>query len=166
MNWSGHDALWFGKLSIIELTYLIDIGWFRDWNYFKYINMGFPGSSAGKESTCNAGDPGSIPGEGKIPWWRDRLPTPVFFGIPDGSGGKNPPAMWETWVHSIPELGRSPGGGHGNSLQYSCLEKPHGQRSLVSYIPWGHKESDITEQPSTAQHNTSNFILWGSYYLA
>ena len=42
-----------------------------------------PGSSAGKESACNAGDPGLIPG-----------------------------------------LGRSPGGGHGNPLQYSCLENP------------------------------------------
>ena len=31
----------------------------------------------------------------------------------------------------IPGLGRSPGGGHGNSLQYSCLENPHGQRSLL-----------------------------------
>ena len=32
---------------------------------------------------------------------------------------------------SIPGLGRSPGGGHGNPLQYSCLENPHGQRSLI-----------------------------------
>ena len=44
---------------------------------------------------------------------------------------KNPPAMWETRV--IPGLGRPPGGGHGNPLQYSCLENPHGQRSLVGY---------------------------------
>ena len=66
--------------------------------------MGFPCRSAGKESTCNAGDLGSIPG-----------------------------------------LGRSPGGGHGNPLQYSCLENPHGQRSLVGYNPWGCKESDMTE---------------------
>ena len=41
---------------------------------------------------------------------------------------------------SIPALGRSPGGGHGNPLQYSCLENPHGQSSLAGYIPWGHKE--------------------------
>ena len=40
---------------------------------------------------------------------------------------------------SIPGLGRSPGGGHGNPLQYSCLENPHGQRSLLNYSPWvGH----------------------------
>ena len=38
----------------------------------------FPNSSVGKESTCNAEDPGSIPGLGRIPWRRERLPTPVF----------------------------------------------------------------------------------------
>ena len=58
--------------------------------------MGFPGGSDSKESTCNVGDLGSIPG-----------------------------------------LGRSPGGGPGNLLQYSCLENPHGQRSLANYSPWG-----------------------------
>ena len=49
-------------------------------------------------------------------------------------------------VDLIPGLGRSPGGGHGNPLQYSCLENPQGQRILVGYSPWGHKESDMTEQ--------------------
>ena len=39
----------------------------------------------------------------------------------------------------ILESGRSPGGGHGNPLQYSCLENPHGQRSLAGYNPWGHR---------------------------
>ena len=45
----------------------------------------------------------------------------------------------------IPELGRFPGVGHGNPLEYSCLENPHGQRSLAGYSPWGYKESDMTE---------------------
>ena len=72
---------------------------------------GFPSGSDGKESTCNVGDLGSIPG-----------------------------------------MGRSPGEGHGNPLQYSSLENPHRQRSLVGYSPWGHKESDMTERLSTAQH--------------
>ena len=45
----------------------------------------------------------------------------------------------------IPGLGSFPGGGHGNPLQYSCLENPRGQRSLAGYSPWGHKESDTTE---------------------
>ena len=41
---------------------------------------------------------------------------------------------------SIPGLGSFPRGGHGNPLQYFRLENPHGQRSLVGYNPWGHKE--------------------------
>ena len=45
-----------------------------------------------------------------------------------------------------PGLGRSLGEGHGNPLQYSCLENPHGQRSLLGYRPWGLKESDMTGQ--------------------
>ena len=52
---------------------------------------------------------------------------------------------------SILGLGRSPGGGHDNPLRYSCLEIPHGQRSLAGYSVWGHKESDVTERLSTAQ---------------
>ena len=46
---------------------------------------------------------------------------------------------------SIPGLGSSPGGGRGNPLQYSCLENPHGQKSLVGYSPQGCKEPDTTE---------------------
>ena len=50
--------------------------------------MGFPGSSAGKETACNAGDSSLIPGLGRFPWRRDRLPTPVFLGFPGGSDCK------------------------------------------------------------------------------
>ena len=53
---------------------------------------------SGKESACNAGDPGLVLGQR-----------------------------------------RSPGGGHGNPLQYSCLEKSHGQRRLEGYSPCGHQ---------------------------
>ena len=55
----------------------------------------------------------------------------------------------------IPGSGRSPGGGHGNPLQYSCLENPHVQRSLAGYSPNGCKESDTTERLSTWQ-----FLRW------
>ena len=64
--------------------------------------------------------------------------------LPGGSDGKAS-AYNEGNPGSIPGSGRSPGEGNGNSLQYSCLEKSHGQRSLVGYSPWGHKESDTTE---------------------
>ena len=57
---------------------------------------------------------------------------------------------------SIPGLGRSPGIGDGNSLRYSCLENPCGQRSLVGYSPYGHRESDTTEGLSTVQYRTAS----------
>ena len=45
----------------------------------------------------------------------------------------------------IPGLGRSPGVKYGNPLQYSCLENPHGQRGLVGFSPWDHKQSNMTK---------------------
>ena len=57
--------------------------------------LGFPGSSAGKESTCNAGD-WLDSWVRKIPWRRDRLPTPVFLGFPGGSDGKESACSAET----------------------------------------------------------------------
>ena len=45
----------------------------------------------------------------------------------------------------IPGLGRSSGGGSGNTLQYSCLENPHRCGSLADYSALGHTESDMTE---------------------
>ena len=50
-------------------------------------------------------------------------------------------------VGSIPGLGRSPGGGHGKPIQYSFLENPYGQSSLVG--PQGDKNSDTTEHVHT-----------------
>ena len=76
--------------------------------------MGFPDDSDSKESACNVGDLGLIPG-----------------------------------------LGRFPGEGNGNPLQYSCLENPHGQGSLADYSPQDHKESDMPEQLST-HHSTKS----------
>ena len=73
------------------------------------------------------------------------------MGFPGGPSGKES-ACNAGHMDTIPGLGRSPGGGHGNPLQYSCLEKPHGQRSLAGYSPWGRRELDTTERLSTAQH--------------
>ena len=78
----------------------------------------------------------------------DRISNPVFLVFPGGSNDKESAGD----LGSTPGLGRSPGGGHGNPLQCFCLENPHGQRSLVGYSPWGHKESDTAERlNSTAQ---------------
>ena len=57
---------------------------------------------------------------------------------------KNPPTNAGD-PGSIPGSGRFPGGGHGNPLQYSCLENHPGQRSLAGYSPWGRKELDMSE---------------------
>ena len=76
--------------------------WINDW--VKTV-MGLPRWLSGKESTCKAGDLGSVPGSGRSPGeGNGNPPTPVFL----------------------------PG-------------RPHGERSLVGYSPWGHKDSDTTE---------------------
>ena len=59
---------------------------------------------------------------------------------------KNPPAM-QGHPSSVPGSGRSPGEENAYPLQYSCPENPMDrERSLAGYSPWGHKESDMTEQ--------------------
>ena len=74
------------------------------------------------------------------------------MGFPGGSVGKESACRVGN-LGSISELGRSLGGGHGNPLQYSCLENPHGQRSLEGYSPWGHRvEHNEATEYSTAQH--------------
>ena len=111
---------------------------------------GFPGDLDSKEYICNAGEPWFDSWVGKIPWRRGRLPTSVFLGFPGDSGSKES-ACNAGDLGLILGLGRSPGGGHGKSLKYSCLENAHGQRSLAGCSPWDHKESDMTEWLSTSQ---------------
>ena len=83
-------------------------------------HLGFPGSSAGKESVCNAGDRFDS-WVGKIPCRRDRLPTPVFLGFPGGSDSKE-------FACNAGDLGLilgweyPPGEGNSYPLHYSCLE--------------------------------------------
>ena len=62
---------------------------------------------------------------------------------------------------SIPGRARFLGGGHGNPFQCSCLENPHGQRSLVGYSPWGCKELDKTESTwPTCRHINIYLHTW------
>ena len=70
----------------------------------------------------------------------NKVPTPVFLGFPGGSDGKEFTCNGGD-LGWIPGSERSPGGGHGNPFQYSCLENPHGQRHLVGYSPWGRKKN-------------------------
>ena len=81
-----------------------------------FHELGFPDSSVGKESTCNAGDPGSVH------WRRARLPTPVFLDVPGSSAGKKKSTPHAGDLGLIPGLGRSSGGGKGYPFQYSGLQ--------------------------------------------
>ena len=98
--------------------------------------LGFPGSSVGKESACNAGDPGLIPGLGRSPGEGIGLSTPVFLGslgscLQCGRPGFDP------WVGKIPwRKDRLP----------TPVFWPGEFHEL--YCPWGHKESDATERLS------------------
>ena len=81
-------------------------------------------------------------------------------GFPDGSEGKAPACVAGDPA-SIPGLGRSPGEGNGNPLQYSFLENHHGQRSLAGYSPWDHTESDMTKQLTHQVNELSTFLRMG-----
>ena len=81
-----------------------------------------------------------------------------IHGLPYGSSGKGSTFQFgrpgfDPWVEKIP-WGRA-----WDPLQYSCLENPHGQRSLVGYSLWDHKELDMTEWLSTAQFTSTIHLL-------
>ena len=109
---------------------------------YVYIQGGFPDSSAGKESACNAGDSGSIPGLGRSPGEGTDYPLQCSWAPLVSQLVRKLPAMRETWVQSLgwedplekwerlPTPGFWPGEFHG------------------LYSPRGHKESHTTEQIS------------------
>ena len=78
-----------------------------------------------------------------------------YLGFPGGSVVKNMPADAGD-EDSIPGSGRSPEGGNGNPLQYSCLG-PHEQRSLAGYSPWGHQK--VKHNWETEHAHTSSLLL-------
>ena len=73
------------------------------------------------------------------------LRIPSSLGFPGGSDGKES-ACNAADIGLILASGRAPGGGHGNPLQYSCLENSMDRGAWqATYSPWGQKESDRTE---------------------
>ena len=70
-------------------------------------------------------------------WGRGPFFSAGVWGSPGGASGRAPPARagGAGDMGSVPGSGRSPGGGYRNPLQYSCLENPHIQNSLVGYSP-------------------------------
>ena len=68
---------------------------------FLFLETGFPDSSVDKESTCNAGDLGLIPGLGRSAGEGIGYPLQYSWASFVAQLVKNPPAMWETWVQSL-----------------------------------------------------------------
>ena len=89
-----------------------------------------------------------IPGSGRSPGEGVGSPLQGSWASLVVQLVKHPLAMWETWVRS---LGWEDPLEEGNPLQYSCLENPHGQRSLAGYSPWSGKSWTQLTKRRTAQ---------------
>ena len=110
----------------------------------KFLNESLTkNSSVGKESPCNIGNPGSIPGSGRSTGEGLSYPLQYPWASLVTQLVKNLPAMQETWVRFLGWEDSLKNG--GCPLQYSVLEKS------MDYSPWGHKESDMTEQLSLSE---------------
>ena len=117
-----------------------------------------PHSSVGKESTCNARDPGLIPGLERATGEGISYPLQYSWASVVAQLVKNPPAMGETWIRSLGwedplEKGK---------VTHSSILAWHGL-----YHPWGLKESDTTEQLSLHfQYSTHiSFLLSSTLVL-
>ena len=96
----------------------------------------FPGSSAGKESTCNAGDPGSITGSGKFPG--EGIGDPFLYSWSSlvTQMVKNLPTGWETWVRDL------------SSIPWLKDPLEEGMTTLSSILTW---RIPWTEEPGGLQ---------------
>ena len=108
-----------------------------------YCGYGLSGSSAGEESTCNGGDPGSISGSGRSAGEENGCPLQYSWASLVAQMVKNLPAMQETWVRSLGwkdplEKGMA---AHSSTLAW----RSPWNRQVVGYSPWGCKESDVTD---------------------
>ena len=107
------------------------------------VLQGFPDSSAGKESACNAGESGSIPGLGRSPGEGIGYPLQYLWISLVAQMVKNPSAMKKTWIRSLGwEDPLEEGMATHSTLAWRIpwTEEPGGLHS-----PWGHKELDMVE---------------------
>ena len=159
--------LWtLGCMYLFELWFSLGICKVVCWLSHMVV-LGFPGSSVGKEFTCNAGNPSLILGSGRSPREEIGYPSQYSQASLAAQMVKNPPVMWETWVQSLGwedplQEGMAT---YPSILAWRTLEwveysqptwgeymeySPHGQRSLAGYSLQGRKESDVTGRLSTA----------------
>ena len=139
----------------------------QPWSWYKSVastgahyttSLGFLGSSADKESACNAGDPSSIPGLGRSTGEGIGYLLQYSWASLEAQLVKNLPAMWVTWVQSL---------GRENTLEKERPPTPvflpgesRGWRSLVGYSPWGHKELDTTEWLNSLSSYMYGSLVW------
>ena len=112
-----------------------------------YEHPCFPGSSAGKESACNAGDPNSTPGSGRSPEEGIGYPLQYSWASLVAQTVKNLPAVQKTWVRS---LGWEDPQEKGRATHSSILAG----RIPTNRGAWWATESDTTERLGVAQHST------------
>ena len=110
---------------------------------------GFPDSSVGKESSCNAGDPGSIPGSERSAGEGIGYPLRYSWTYLIAQLIKNPPAMHETWIRSL--RWEDPWRRERLPTPVFWPKELHGLFCL-----WGLKESDMTEQLSLKIFSTKH----------
>ena len=115
----------------------------------------FPGGATGKEPACQCRRGERLrfhPWVGKIPWRGAWPPPAVFLGLPGGADGKGSACNVGDWG-STPGLGRSPGEGSDNPLQYSCLENPMDRGA------WRATVQGVTELDTIDQQPFHSFIF-------
>ena len=121
-------------------------------------SRGFPGSLAGKESACNAEDPGLIPGWGRSAGEGIGYPLQYSWASLMAQMAKNPPARWETSVQSL---------GWEDPWRREWLPTPvfwpgesHGQWNLAGYSPWGCKGDNWLSLFNLKQNFFHKFFVW------
>ena len=122
------------------------IPWRREWQPTPVF---LPGESHGQRSRV-----GYRPWGCKESETTERLTHGCFRASLVAQLVKNPSAVQEIWVRFLDSEDPLEEELHSNSLQYSCLENSHGQRSLADYSPWDCQESDTTERLSLTHAHT------------
>ena len=113
--------------------------------FFFFLNLSIPLWLSGESIHLQCGRPGFDPWVGKIPWRRERLPTPVF--LPGKSHGQR--SLVGLQSIELQEL---------DMAQWSCLENPRDQGSLVGCLLWGCR----VKHDWAPELNWTDMILWTS----